>query len=873
MRLSDIRSTFLDYFQNNKHTVVDSSPLVPRNDPTLMFTAAGMVQFKDVFTGVEKRPYTRAASSQKCVRAGGKHNDLENVGYTSRHHTFFEMLGNFSFGDYFKEEAIFYAWDLVTKHFGLNPEKLLVTVFAEDEEAAKIWKKLTRFADHKIIRIASDDNFWSMGDTGPCGPCSEIFYDHGEGIAGGPPGSPDQDGDRFVEIWNLVFMQYEKFADGTRTNLPKPSVDTGMGLERIGAVMQGVHSNFETDLFEALIGASVDLTGNKTLRQSHQVIADHLRASGFLMADGVLPSNEGRGYVLRRIMRRAMRHAHILGAKDPLMHRLVPTLVDLMGVHYPELERAQTLITSTLKQEEEKFRETLGRGLKLLSEETSKLSSSQAFPGDVAFKLYDTYGFPVDLTADVLKAEGRSVDMDGFHTAMEAQKTLARASWAGSGEAKHDKIWFDLREKIGGTEFLGYQTLHAEGVIGAIVVDGKAVESVDGDSLKPETRLEILLNQTPFYGESGGQMGDRGIIAGDHFTCDVIDAFKPFENLVVHKGKNLKGTLKVGDAVKADVDGKRRSGLRQHHSVTHLLHAVLRNVLGDHVTQKGSLVEEDRLRFDFTHTKGLSAEEIKQIEDRVNQDIQKNIPTQTQLKTPDEAIKAGAMALFGEKYGDTVRVVSMGDVSIELCGGTHVNATGDIGFFKIISESGISAGVRRIEAFAGMAASHYAQQLEDSQKSLAELLKSSPAQLYERLEKLLEEQKSLKNQVTDLKQKLASGGNSSDEIQMVGNIKLLTKQLTDYSSKDIKGLMDSLKKQVGSGIVFVSNESDGKISIFLGISEDLTPKFDAAAVIRKLSPLIGGQGGGGRPDLAQAGGSDAAGLPQVMDAIVKELSA
>lgn len=869
MRLSDIRSTFLDFFEGKNHTVVDSSPLIPRNDPTLMFTAAGMVQFKDLFTGEEKRSYTRATTSQKCLRAGGKHNDLDNVGYTTRHHTFFEMLGNFSFGDYFKEEAIAYAWELVTKGFSINPERLVVTVYAEDDEAAGIWKKLTGFPEHKIIRIATSDNFWSMGDTGPCGPCTEIFYDHGEGIFGGPPGSKDEDGDRFTEIWNLVFMQFEKLADGRQINLPKPSVDTGMGLERIGAVLQGVHSNFETDLFKSLIEASKDLTGNGDLQQSHQVIADHLRACGFLLADGVLPSNEGRGYVLRRIMRRAMRHAHILGAKEPLMYRLAPSLVDLMGVHYPELKRAETLMISTLKQEEEKFRETLSRGLTLLNDEMSKLSSSQPLSGDVAFKLYDTYGFPVDLTADVLRAKEMTLDHAGFDRAMKAQKDAARAAWSGSGEAKHDKIWFEAKEKAGSSEFLGYQTLESEGVVTGIVQNSKLHESTKTtDKNEP---LYLLFNQSPFYGESGGQMGDRGFVEGADFRAEVSDCVKPSENLIVHKISKFSGDIDVGMPAKLHVDGNRRSGLRQHHSVTHLLHAALRYVLGDHVIQKGSLVEQDRLRFDFAHTKPVTREEIKEIEDRVNKAIQENNDVETDLKTPDEAIKAGAMALFGEKYGDTVRVVSMGNASVELCGGTHVRATGDIGLFKIVNESGIASGVRRIEAVAGQSALAYAQGVESYLLGVTSLLKVAPENALEKIQKMMEDQKKLQNQISELKQRAVSGSSDDQDIETVNGIRLMIKKLEGYSTKDAKGLMDQLKKQNGSGIVLIANTEEGKVTLILGVSDDLTSRFDAAALIKKLSPLVGGQGGGGRPDLAQAGGSDALGINNAVDTLKQTL--
>ncbi len=873
MRLTDIRSTFLEYFKQQHHTLVESSSLIPRNDPTLMFTAAGMVPFKNIFTGTEKRSYTRATSSQKCLRAGGKHNDLDNVGYTTRHHTFFEMLGNFSFGDYFKEEAIFYAWELVTKHLSLDPRRLLVTVYAQDEETASLWKKLTGFPDHKIIRINTSDNFWSMGDTGPCGPCTEIFYDHGESLTGGPPGSLNQEGDRFVEIWNLVFMQYEKLADGRRIHLPKPSVDTGMGLERMGAVLQGVQSNFETDLFKTLIEASQELSHNKEsrMKQSHQVIADHLRASCFLLADGVLPSNEGRGYVLRRIMRRAMRHVHLLGVKEPLMQRLVPTLIDVMGVYYPELGRAETLIRSTLRQEEEKFHETLDRGLKLLHDEMSKLAPGHPLPGQVAFRLYDTFGFPVDLTADVLRGMNSTLDMTEFDAAMKIQKDAARAAWIGSGDAKHDRIWFDVKEETSATDFLGYNTLQTEGVVQAIVVNGTRVDQIAGDDLKEETRLEIVCNQTPFYGESGGQMGDRGFVVNDRVKAVVFDTVKPFDNIIVHRLKDLSGTLKQGDTLKLTVEGKRRSGLKQHHSVTHLLHAALRHILGDHIIQKGSLVEQDRLRFDFTHPKALSTDTLQAIEDWVNSQIQENAKAQTELKTPEEAIKDGAVALFGEKYGDTVRVVSMGNASTELCGGTHVKALGDIGLFKITSESGVSSGVRRIEAVAGMAALDYLRRLEKRQEDMAHLLKTPPQHMVEKILRLLEDQKALTQMVTDLRSKFASGNATLESIEKINGVSLLTKHLENYPAKDLKAIMDTLKKNLGSGIVLLSNLSEGKVTLLLGITDDLTEKFHAGHIIRDLSSLVGGQGGGGRPNLAQTGGSNGKGIEEAIQRLREKL--
>lgn len=871
MRLTDIRSKFLDYFVSQGHTLVPSSPLVPKNDPTLMFTAAGMVQFKDVFTGLETRDYRRATSSQKCLRAGGKHNDLDNVGYTARHHTFFEMLGNFSFGDYFKEEAIFYAWDLVTKEFGLDPSRLLVTVYSEDEEAETWWRKITGFSHHKIIRIPTSDNFWSAGDTGPCGPCTEIFFDHGEGVEGGPPGSPNQDGDRFVEIWNLVFMQFEKLADGRQISLPQPSVDTGMGLERIGAVLQGVQSNFETDLFRHIIEASKALTHNPSMQQSHQVIADHLRACCFLLADGVLPSNEGRGYVLRRIMRRAMRHAHLLGEKDPLIYRLVPALLDVMGEHYPELGRAQPLITATLKQEEEKFLETLGRGIKLLQDEVVKLPKGAHFPGEVAFRLYDTYGFPVDLTEDVLRSMRIQLDKEAFDRAMEAQRDTARASWVGSGESKSAKIWFDVLASVGPTEFLGYTMHDAQSVVGAIVLNGQSVKIIKSASLSPQDELFIVCPSTPFYGASGGQMGDRGSIVGSNFKANIKDCTKPLEGLIVHHLTNPQGELSLGDSIRLHVDMERRRGLRQHHSATHLLHRALRELLGEHVIQKGSLVEENRLRFDFTHTKVLSDDEMNKVEDLVNASIQKNKLTHTEIMSQEKAIEAGAMALFGEKYGDNVRVVRMDD-SIELCGGTHVHATGDIGVFKIISESGIAAGVRRIEAVVGMTALDYIRSLEMRQKEIAKLLKVSPAQLMDKLTRLLEEQKSLRQEIINIKGKLALGGATADAITTIGNVRLLVRHLEGHSAKDLKGIMDEMKKTVGSGIALLTNVSDGKINLLLGVSGDATSLFNASELIQKISPFIGGKGGGGRIDLAQAGGSETNGLSKVVEALKEAIA-
>lgn len=882
--LADIRSTFLNFFNTNGHEVVSSSPLVPRNDPTLLFTNAGMVQFKDVFTGVEKRSYTRATTSQKCVRAGGKHNDLENVGYTARHHTFFEMLGNFSFGDYFKEEAIYFAWELVTKHFNLNPDRLLVTVYHEDEEAANLWKKIANFPDHKIIRIPTNDNFWSMGDTGPCGPCTEMFYDHGEGIAGGPPGSPDQDGDRFTEFWNLVFMQYEQLPDGSRVNLPKPSVDTGMGLERFATIMQGVHNNYDTDLFKAIIEASAELTGASTHqhRHSHNVIADHLRASSFLLADGVLPSNEGRGYVLRRIMRRAMRHAHLLGAKDPLMFRLASTLVDLMGGAYPELIRAQAMITENLKLEEERFRQTLDRGLRLLEEETAKLGTNQSLSGDVAFKLYDTYGFPLDLTQDVLRGQNRDVDLAGFNTAMDAQKAAARASWSGSGDTKNEQVWFDLNQQFGGTEFLGYETETAEGIAQALVVDGKPVESLTAGQT-----ADILFNQTPFYAESGGQEGDRGTVElANGAILKVLETTKHLGTLHIHHITVVSGSVKVGDSAKLTVDGQRRQGLRAHHSATHLLHAALRKHLGDHVTQKGSLVAEDRLRFDFTHTKPLSSQDIQTIEQNVNKQILANTEVETHLMSADEAISKGAMALFGEKYGDEVRVLQMGRTddtaySIELCGGTHAHRTGDIGLFKILSEAGVSAGVRRIEAIAGMTSLSYVSDLQNQINAVASTLKSPISETQDKIESLLTERKNLERQVADLRQKLALSGSQgtatqanspNSGIKQIGEIKVITRLLSDIPAKDLKPLVDQLKSELGSGVVILTSTVEDKVALVIGVTSDLTHKINAVDLVRQGAEVLGGAGGGGRPDMAQAGGNNPSQIPQAISTIEAALS-
>jgi alanyl-tRNA synthetase len=880
---NDIRAAFLDYFAVNGHEIVPSSPLVPRNDPTLLFTNAGMVQFKNVFTGVEKRPYSRATTSQKCVRAGGKHNDLENVGYTARHHTFFEMLGNFSFGDYFKDVAIELAWKLIVEEFGLPREKLLVTVYSEDDAAARLWAKIAGLPEHKIIRIPTSDNFWAMGDTGPCGPCSEIFYDHGEGIPGGPPGSVDQDGDRFIEIWNLVFMQYEQLVGGERLDLPRPSIDTGMGLERIAAVLQGKHDNYDIDLFRALIMASADTSGvaaDGPHAVSHRVIADHLRASAFLIADGVLPSKEGRGYVLRRIMRRAMRHAHLLGAKEPLMWRLVPALTTQMGAAFPELIRAQPLITETLRFEETNFKQTLERGLRLLDEEEGRLSPGQDFPGEVAFRLYDTFGFPLDLTEDVLRSRGRKVAIAGFDAAMARQREDARKSWVGSGEAATGASWFALREELGPTEFLGYDTETAEGVILAILKGGERVEVAQaGDE------VAIVVNQTPFYGESGGQLGDTGVIfsaAGGEVA--VRDTIREAGDLFVHLGAVAHGALKAGDAVELRVDGERRKRLRANHSVTHLLHQALRHRLGEHVTQKGSLVAPDRLRFDFSHPRPVSAADLSAIEAEVNSRIRANSEVRTRLLSPDQAIKEGAMALFGEKYGEEVRVVAMGDdadeangvarpYSVELCGGTHVHRTGDIGLFKAIGESSVASGVRRIEALTGAAAEAYLAEEEDLLHQAAGVLRTSPAELPARVTRLVEEQRRLERELAEARRALAGSGQSTaPAATKIGDVAFDGRVVDDVPGRELRSLADDLKRRIGSGVVAVVSRDDGKAAIVVGVTQDLTPRFDAVGLVRVGAEILGGKGGGGRPDMAQAGGPDATRAEEALDAVRQALA-
>ena len=875
---SDIRQAFLDYFGRNGHRVVDSSPLVPRNDPTLMFTNAGMVQFKNVFTGQETRPYSRAATSQKCVRAGGKHNDLDNVGYTARHHTFFEMLGNFSFGDYFKEEAIPLAWNLITKEYGLPKDKLWVTVYHDDDQAFNLWKKVAGLPDERIVRIATSDNFWAMGDTGPCGPCSEIFYDHGDKVWGGPPGTPEADGDRYIEIWNLVFMQYEQVTKEQRVALPKPSIDTGMGLERITAVMQGKHDNYDIDLMRGLIEASAEFSkaaADGEHKVSHRVIADHLRSSCFLIADGVLPSNEGRGYVLRRIMRRAMRHAQLMGCKEPLMHRLVPALVSAMGRAYPELGRAEALIAETLKLEETRFKQTLERGLKLLDEATTGMSKGDMLPGETAFRLYDTYGFPLDLTQDALRNRGIGVNLDGFQAAMAAQKAEARKAWAGSGEAATEKVWFEIKEEKGGTEFLGYDTESAEGRIEAVVVGGQRVESAEAG-----TQVALLLNQTPFYAESGGQVGDTGrIVTASGAEIEIADTQKKLGALHAHVGVVKKGKVAVGDLAQLIVDHARRSRVRSNHSATHLLHAALRRKLGDHVTQKGSLVSPDRLRFDISHPKAVSADEIAAVEAEVNDIVRQNDAVATRLMTPDEAIAAGAMALFGEKYGDEVRVLSMGkladgvDYSVELCGGTHVKRTGDIALFKIVGEGAVASGVRRIEALTGEAARDYFLEAEHTLRSAADALKAQPREVPQRLTALLEEKRKLERELSDLRKQLATGGGSGGpQVQEINGIKLAARKLDGVPAKDLRGMADAIKKEIGSGVVALISAVDGKVSAVVGVTPDLAGRADAASFIKLITPLIGGQGGGGRQDFAQGGGADASGADAALQALADALA-
>ena len=880
--LNDIRSTFLNYFDKQGHRVLPSSPLVPRNDPTLMFANSGMVQFKNLFTGIETRDYTRATTAQKCVCAGGKHNDLDNVGYTARHHTFFEMMGNFSFGDYFKEEAIFFAWEMITKELCIPKEKLVVTVYHDDDEAVALWKKIGGFTDDKIIRIATDDNFWMMGPTGPCGPSSEIFYDHGDHIWGGPPGSPDEDGDRFVEIWNLVFMQYEQFEDGTRKPLAAQSIDTGMGIERVAALLQGTNDNYATDLVRNLIEASAHATSTDPdgpVKSHHRVIADHLRSTSFLIADGVLPSKDGRGYVLRRIMRRAMRHAHLIGASDPLMHRLVPALVQQMGAAYPELVQAQSMIEETLYQEETRFRTTLDRGLKLLEDEVLDLSAGGALPGATAFKLYDTFGFPLDLTQDALREKGMSVDTDGFDTAMAAQKAKARAAWAGSGEMADDTIWFDVLDTHGATDFLGYDTEHAEGQIVSVVCDGAQVQIADYG-----TSVQVVLNQTPFYAESGGQIGDHGQIVTETGTIIITDTRKSAD-LFIHIGKVSRGSIANGQAAELKVNETRRSSICANHSATHLLHEALRRTLGDHVAQRGSLNADDRLRFDFSHGLAVTAAQLQQVQTEVNSFIRQNSSVETRIMTPDDARALGAQALFGEKYGDEVRVVSMGRLpgsgkgaskntySLELCGGTHVRQTGDIGGFVLLSDGASSAGVRRIEALTGAGADNHIQSQFKSIADAANTLKVKPSEVSLRAQQLLDERRVLQNEVANLRRELAmSGGADTAAVEpvIVGGKALLTQVLQGVTGRDLPALVDAHKAKIGSGAVLLIADADGKAAVAAGVTDDLTANLSAVDIVKIAVAELGGKGGGGRADMAQ-GGAKSVELAEAAIAAVKTL--
>ncbi len=880
--LKDIRAQFLDFFAARDHVVVPSAPLVPQNDPTLLFVNAGMVPFKNVFTGAEIRDYTRATSSQKCVRAGGKHNDLDNVGYTARHHTFFEMLGNFSFGDYFKDQAIDAAWTLVHKELGLPADKLTVTVYHTDDEAFDLWRKISGLPETRIIRIQTNDNFWAMGDTGPCGPCSEIFYDHGDHIPGGPPGSADEDGDRFVEIWNLVFMQFERLASGEQVDLPKPSIDTGMGLERLAAVLQGVHDNYDVDLFRTLIAASVDLTGRKAQgadAPAHRVIADHLRAMSFLIADGVAPSNEGRGYVLRRIMRRAMRYAHGLGVRDPLLARLAPVLVREMGAAFPELGRAQTLIVETLNSEEEKFRSLLERGLKLLDEETANLPDGEALSGKAAFKLYDTFGFPLDLTQDALRRQGREVDVAGFDAAMDIQRKAARAAWAGSGDAADESVWFDMRTEHGATEFLGYIHDETEGVIQAIVKDGApAAQANQGDE------VEIIVNQTPFYAEAGGQVGDAGVIKTEAGAKIIIsDVKKRAGALFGHIGVVEEGAIKAGETVLLSIDVERRNKTRANHSATHLMHAALREVLGPHVVQKGSRVAPDRLRFDFANPKIMSGEETAEVERCVNAVIRQNTPVETRIMAYEDAVESGAMALFGEKYDDDVRVLTMGAAvdgsgkpfSVELCGGLHVARVGDIALFKIIGESAVSAGVRRVEALTGEAARQYLEAQAGLACAAADTLKTVPAQLPERISALVADRKKLERDLAEAKKQLALGGGGEardDDVREIAGVKFTGRVLEGVAPKDLRGLVDAAKKKMGAGVAVFIGVNDGKAALAVGVTDDLKERLSAVDLARVGAEAIGGKGGGGRPDMAQAGGPDGANAAKAIKSIEQAIA-
>jgi len=880
---NEIRRTFLDYFNRNGHEIVSSSPLVPLNDPTLLFTNAGMVQFKNVFTGVEHRPYSRAVTSQKCLRAGGKHNDLENVGYTARHHTFFEMLGNFSFGDYFKDRAIELAWNLITKEYGLPEERLLVTVYSEDDEAASLWKRIAGLGDDRIIRIPTSDNFWSMGETGPCGPCSEIFFDHGPGIPGGPPGSPDEDGDRFIEIWNLVFMQFEQVTKDQRIDLPRPSIDTGMGLERVSAVLQGKHDNYDIDLMRALIEDVAARTGvdpDGPQKASHRVIADHLRASAFLIADGVLPSNEGRGYVLRRIMRRGMRHAHMLGATDPLLCRIAPTLAREMGDDYPELRRALPLIEETLKLEEERFKATLDRGLRLLDDAVETLGEGEALDGETAFRLYDTYGFPLDLTQDILRGQGRAVDQAGFDQAMERQRAAARQAWAGSGDVGDAALWFDLRERLGATEFLGYAQEQAEGVVAALVAEG-----VETDRLAAGATGVVILNQTPFYAESGGQVGDQGRMTGpDGAVARVVDVQKHLGDLWAHHVEVEAGVLTVGLPVELAVDAGRRGDIRRNHSATHLLHAALRDALGEHVAQKGSLVAPGRLRFDISHPKPIAAAEVAAVEQAVNARIRMNSAVTTRVMPTEQAIEAGAMALFGEKYGDEVRVVAMGgptapddakDWSVELCGGTHVGRTGDIGEFIVVSEGAVAAGVRRIEAVTGAGAEQFVADRRKLLDEIAAALRTTPEEAPARVAQLMEDRRKFEREAAELRRKLAAGGGAGaakPEAKTIGGHAFLGRALEGVPARELRAMADALKTQVGEGVVAIVAEDQGKASLVVSVTDGLKGKVDAVALVRAGAAAVGGKGGGGRPDMAQAGGPDGGKIGEALAAIEAALA-
>ena len=865
--VNQIRKTFLDYFAKNGHKVVPSSSLVPDNDPTLMFTNSGMVQFKNVLAGNETRDYTRATTAQKSVRAGGKHNDLDSVGYDVRHHTFFEMLGNFSFGDYFKDGAIPFAWELLTKDFGLPKDKLAVTIYYNDEDAYNLWKKVSGLPDDRIIRISTKDNFWQMGDTGPCGPCSEIFYDHGPEVWGGLPGTPEEDGDRFIEIWNLVFDQFEDLADGSRINLKRPGIDTGMGLERIAAILQGVHSNFDTDMFQHIIKAIADMANtdpNGPLKASHNVIADHLRSICFLIADGVLPSNEGRGYVLRRIMRRAMRHAYMLGVKDPMIYKLLPTLQKEMGEAYPELYTRENLIKETIKIEEERFGRTLDKGLKLLDEEIAHLGRGDKLSGETAFKLYDTYGFPLDLTQDALKNKNIEVDTAGFDACMARQKEEARKNWAGSGDTAVEKVWYSVEDKVNPTEFLGYNVTKSDGEVVALIQNNKEVNEVTSG------KFELVANQTPFYGECGGQVGDTGLIVSKNFTARVVDTKRKLDKIFVHVCELEKGSVKIGDCANFEVDEENRKRICANHSVTHLAHKALKMILGDHVAQKGSMVEADRMRFDVSHPKQITAEQLRQVEDIVNEQIRNDLPVTTVIMNKEEAVKLGAMALFDEKYGDDVRVVTMGDenspFSRELCGGTHVCSTGNIGYFHIIGESAVAAGVRRLECLTGFGADSYVRETENKLHHVAAALKTNLNDLEARINSLLEERKKQEQEIFNLKKALAGGKSSSDETETINGVKFVGKLISGAHPKELKAFIDDIMHNLGSGIVVLCSDKDDKASVVVGVSKDLTAKYNAVDLVRAASAVVGGQGGGGRPDMAQAGGSD---VSKINDAIAK----